>query len=143
GVPPRTGRRDDRVAVVDRLLVARPLRLGSPDRPARVLLAVRDQRPAVVPAGQDPAQPVAAARPVLDGPEPALWVERHRLDVAVAERPDLRPRILLADERVVLRHGAVRRDAQHLAEMVVELLRVYAHGRVEAVAGGDVQHAVG
>src|SRR5690606_39962292 len=88
-VPLRAGRRDDGVPVVDRLLVARALGLRRLDRPARVLLAVRDERPAVILAGLDQVQLVAAARPVLDGPEPALQVERHRLEVAMAERPDL------------------------------------------------------
>ncbi|CAI8851119.1 protein of unknown function [Methylocaldum szegediense] len=33
-------------------------------------------------------------------------------------------------------------DPEHFAEMVVEALRMYAHGRIRTLARGDVQHAV-
>src|SRR5690606_2878473 len=58
----RARRRDDRVPVVHGLLEARLRSHGARDRLARVLLAVRDERPAVVLPPLDEVELVAAAR---------------------------------------------------------------------------------
>ena len=73
---------DHRVPVIDRLL--HPLARGDPlvDRRARIVHAIGDDRPAVVPARLDPVQLVPALRPVLDGPKPPVAVQRRRLHVA-------------------------------------------------------------
>src|SRR5262249_53061086 len=64
----------------------------------------------------------------------------HSLRVAMTVGPDLRPRILLTDERIVLRHSAVVVQSQSFAGERVELLGQLALRRV---AGGDVELAVG
>ena len=51
-------------------------------------------------------------------------MQRRALDVAVAVAPDLRHRVLAADERIVVGHRAVRRDAHDLADVVAEVLRL-------------------
>src|SRR5204863_8062430 len=109
---------------------------------ARVLDPVRLQRPAVVLSLLDQIQLVAPTRAVLDLPEVSLRVEREPLWIAVAARPDLRLRVGLADERIVLWYRAVRTDADHLAEMSIEPLRVGAHRRVRPFAERRVQHPV-
>ena len=81
---------------------------------------------------------------------PGLAVERHPPDVAQAVGPDLRPRVLRADERVVLRDGVVLAvvlvvdvDAEDLAEQRVRGSGRSRAGRCRpAVADGDVQVAV-
>src|SRR5215207_10237525 len=110
------------------------------DVAAVVVPAPAHQRPAVVLARLGDVDLVAAHRPVLDLPEGArLRMDRRGLDVAVAVGPDLRARIAAADEGVVLRHGAVRVDAQNLAQMTGEVLRRI---ELEALAGGDEELAV-
>ena len=80
---------------------------------------------------------------MLDDPQPALAVEVGRLDVAVAPAPDLGPGTRLADVRVVGRDRSVGADAQHLAPVAAELLRLLARGAIRALAHRHVQHAVG
>jgi hypothetical protein len=63
---------------------------------------------------------------VLHRPQLAAGVERRRLDIAMAERPDLRQRGGAADERIVVRHRPVRVDAHDLAERRREILRAVA-----------------
>ena len=58
----------------------------------------------------------------------------------MAVAPDLRLGAGAADERIVLRHRAVGRDPDHLAEMVAEVLRLVAVG--EVLAQRDEQIAV-
>ena len=58
------------------------------------------------------------------------------------ERPDLRAHAVLADERVVLRHGAVGIEADDLAEQAVHALRLHAALGDRALAERDEQHAV-
>ena len=53
--------------------------------------------------------------------------------------PDLRPRILLANERIVLRHSAVVVQAQRFSGKRVELLCEFAPGRI---AGCDVEFSI-
>src|SRR6185295_5534640 len=57
------------------------------------------------------------------------------LRVAMTKRPDLRPRVLLAHERIVLRHCAVVVQTKCLAGQRVELLGQLA---LSGVAGSDV-----
>jgi hypothetical protein len=58
------------------------------------------------------------------------------------ERPDLGAHSVLADERVVLRHGAVGIEADDLAEQAVHALRLGAALGNGPVAERDEQHAV-
>src|SRR6185436_10245795 len=125
GVEGRAGRRDDRIPVVHGGLHPRPGRSHA-DLRARIVDAVRDDRPAVVLPGLRLVELVAAARPVLHRPQPTLRVEGGRLDVAMAVRPDLGPRACAPDERIVFRNRAVRIDPHDLAERVAEVLRVLA-----------------
>ncbi len=46
--------------------------------------------------------------------------------IAMAQREDLRPRARLADKRIVRRHAAVVFQAERLADMIVERLRLHA-----------------
>ena len=84
---------------------------------AAVVIAVADDRIAVVRAALHEIQLVAAPRPHLDVPEPALRVEREPERIAVAERPDLRRHAAAIRERVVGRHAAVVVEAHDLAEV--------------------------
>ena len=110
--------------------------------------------PAVVAALLDamdhlPQLPADVADEQLAG----LAIEAHPPGVAEAVGPDLRPRSLHADERIVLGDGvvlplvlAVHVDPQDGGEQVGDVLPgVERVGRVGAgrVAGGDVEHAVG
>ena len=69
-------RRDDRRPVDHRLGQIRP-RIRTRDRHAVVVDGVGDERPAVVLAGLDQVQLVAASRAVLDFPQPAVGRERQ------------------------------------------------------------------
>ena len=69
-------RRDDRRPVDHRLGQVRP-RIRARDRHAVVVRRVGDERPAVVLAGLDQVQLVAASRAVLDFPQPAVGRERQ------------------------------------------------------------------
>src|SRR5688572_14120655 len=89
--------RNHRVPVVDRLFVAITRGHGARNRHAGILLAIRDERPAVVLALLDEVHLVAAPRPVLDHPEPSVGIERRGLHVAVTQRPDLRPGVPAID----------------------------------------------
>src|SRR5688572_9839911 len=143
GVERHPGRRDDRVPVIQRLFHALLLRDAFADRLTAVLEPVRDRRPTVVLALARDIDLVAAARAVLDFPELAgLGMERGRLDVAVPVRPDLRQRVLLTDERIVVGHAAVGVNADDLAERALEHLRLQATGDHAALAGRDEQRAV-
>ena len=91
---------------------------------AAVVDAVGGARPAVVGAGLEEVELVAAARPVLDLPHPAgLGMHREALRIAMAPGEDLRPRTGPADEGIVRRHRAVVPQAHDLAAEVAEILR--------------------
>src|SRR5690606_28860097 len=95
-----------------------------------VLDPVGDRRPAVIQALPDDVDLVAAARAVLHFPQLArVRMQRRRLHVAMADRPDLRSRAFLSDERVVLRDAPVRIDPGDLADQAVHLLRLHAPWR--------------
>ncbi len=95
---------------------------------------------------------VAAHRPDLALPELAgLGMKGQAIAVAVAVGEDLRQRVVASDEGVVGRHAAVVADAQRLADVIVEGLRLEPQARVilgnaaqaVAIADGDVQCRVG
>src|SRR6185437_10052448 len=84
----------------------------------------------------------AAARAVFDFPEIAgCRVDRETLLVAVPVAPDFRLDAVAADERIVRRHRTVGRDADHLAKMIGEILRLVA--MAEMLAQRHEQVAVG
>src|SRR6476659_2091772 len=58
----------------------------------------------------------------------------HPLRVAMTQRPDLGPRVLLAHKRIVLRHGAVVVQTKRLAREGAELLSQRALGRIASRA---------
>src|SRR4029450_13115862 len=92
---------------------------------AAVVDAIADHRPAVVLALLDQVDLVAAARPMLVLPDlAARRMASEALGVAMAVAPDFRLRALPADERVVRRAGAVGPDADDLADVVAEVLRL-------------------
>src|SRR5690606_41389445 len=66
-----------------------------------------------------------------------------RRGLAVARWPARRPRTLRAHDGVVGWDRAVGRDTQDLAHVLVEPLGMHPHPPVGAVAGRDVEHAVG
>jgi hypothetical protein len=119
------GRRDIGRPEIDRLLHSVLRGLVTVDRLARVFAAVADHgKPVVLPLLHR-VDLVAAARTVLARPQLAgARMNRHALDVAKAERVDLRMRAGAGDKRVVLRHRSVRIDPQDLAHVAVELLRL-------------------
>src|SRR5690606_4538412 len=141
GIELGTGRCYDGIPVVLRLLEAAWSRRCVAHRVAGVFQAVGLDRPAVVLPALDQVELVTAARAVLDDPEAALRVECGRLHVSVTARPDLRLRTVLVHKGIVVRHGAVRVDAQDLAEMAVELLRKAAHLHVRSLTRRDEQLA--
>src|SRR5690348_2540722 len=105
-----------------------------------------NQRPAVILAALDDVHFVSAFRPVettwsMFGLEHQVrtGLPIHTLRVTMTVGPDLRPRVLLSDERIVLRHAAVVVQAQRLAAERIESLRDLA---ARGVARGDVEFAV-
>ncbi|MNS94354.1 hypothetical protein D3C72_1285670 [compost metagenome] len=81
---------------------------------------------------------------MLDGPDGArARLGGDALHVAVAQRPDFRPRARLADEGVVSGDAAVGVDADGLAHVRAEILGLRPHRLVGALAQGDEQLAVG
>ncbi len=111
------------------------------DLRAGVIDAVADHRPAVILALGDDVDLVAAARAVLDLPELAGGgMDRKRparCDGRSSRSPAWRRRGRRTD---CLRAPSRRRDADHLAEMIGETLRVVAVG--EMLAQRDEQIAV-
>jgi len=73
--------------------------------------------------------------PELVGPR----IERKSFRVAHAIRPDFRQLVLSADERIVGRRFAVRRDADDLADAIRQILRFF---RLEVITERDEQIAV-
>ena len=117
---------------------------------ARVDLAERHERPAIVAARYEPVQLVAAHGPDLGGPKLAgLGVPSEPLRVAVTVGVDLGFGAGAADERVVGRSRAVVAQAKHFAHVAAEILREHAVARVVrniarvAIADRQVDHPVG
>src|SRR5262249_37733961 len=87
------------------------------------------------------AWPIETARTVLGlKHQVAVWLEVETLRVAMAERPDFGPRVLLADKRIVLWDSAVVVESQRLAGDRIHFLRDLA---ISCVSGCDVKLAVG
>src|SRR5580692_7809224 len=103
-----------------------------------------DEGPAVIGALFDQVEFVAAARAVLNLIEIAIGRESQALGTADAIGPDLRQRPGLSGERIAGRRRAVLGDADHLAQMGVEILRHRpgTRTRVVAVADGDIEKAI-
>ena len=92
-----------------------------------IIDAIRRQRPAVIGTGLRNVQFVAAARTVLAGPQrAAVRMQRRTLLIAVAVRPDFRPRIVAPDERIVVGHRAIRVQPHQLALQMIQQLRCRA-----------------
>src|SRR4029079_3651159 len=83
---------------------------------------------------------VAALGTVLLLPQLAVSrVDGETLRIAVAIRPDFGTGAVFVDERIVGRRGAVARNPDDLAEVVVERLRHVAVGEMLAI--GEEQRA--
>src|SRR5688572_6499821 len=116
-------RRDRRHEVDDRRGHALGLKAAGLIRPG-VGAAETDERPAVVAAGLDDVDFVAAVRAHLGFPDRLRrLVPDETLGRAMAERVDLGPIAFLADERVVLRDRAVGVVAEDLAAQAHLVLR--------------------
>src|SRR5215468_6880238 len=140
GMERHPGRSDRGHPVLERLLHALLVR-ALVDPGAAVVDAVADHRPAVILALLDEIDLVAAARPMLVLPQlSGHGVEREPLGIAVAVAPDLRLGGRLADEGIVRRNRAIGPDANDLAEVVGEILRLVAGG--EMLAGGQKERVV-
>ena len=110
------------------------------NRLTAVVIAVRDDGVAVVPAALHEVQLVAAARAHLHVPEPAVRVEREPERIAVPERPDLFGDAAAPRERIVARHAAVGGEPHDLAEILLQVLR---RRELLPLARADVEKAVG
>src|SRR5690606_41818989 len=104
----------------------RELPAGHGGRQGRRLVVVAvspaDERPAVVVAGEDAVELVAAPGAVLRGPEIARGIEGDAEGRPVAEAPDVGVGTLSTDKGAVLRHGAVVVEAEDLAVAAGEVL---------------------
>ena len=102
---------------------------------------MRRQRPAVVAAGQDGVDLVAATRAELGFPQGAGGgVEGQAVRVAMAIAEDFRPYAGPAEEGVARGRRAIALQSQHLAGQVVQPLGAHLVG--VAVPGGEVELAV-
>src|SRR5262249_6703460 len=120
----RAGGSDGGVPIVDRLLHA-GLMGALADFGIVIVATIGDDRPAVILAGFWDVDLVAAARPVLDGPQLARRrIACGTLHVAVADGPDLRPpTVLLWVARI---RAPVGHEAHELAQMIGWVLRLGA-----------------
>src|SRR3712207_3277630 len=111
----RARRRDDgRPAAHGRLKL--PARGVVWNHRAAVVVAVADERPAVVLPTLYEVKFVAPERPHLHGPESGgSRVNRRRQHVAVAVAPDVAERPFLSDKGIVVRYRPVRVNAHDLA----------------------------
>ena len=124
---------------MDRQLGARLLAVHR-DRMALVIDAEGGEGPAVIAAGTNQVQLIAALRAVLVGPELAGGaIESETLRIAVPITPDLGPGAGRGDEGIVLGHRSVGLDAHDGPGGVGQILRT---GPVPAVAERDEQIAV-
>src|SRR5476649_3031093 len=99
------------------------LALGLGNRCQRIIDAVGRQRPTVILAALDDVDFITTAWAVFVFPDGATpGVQRQALRVALAVGPDLGAYTLLANERVILWHAAVREDPHHFALQLVQLL---------------------
>src|SRR5690606_31248830 len=111
------------------------------DRRIVIVIALADDRPAVILPSLDDVELIAALRSQLVLPE----LLRVRIDgeaarVPVPARPHVAPCPGVVDDRVVVRAGSVGIDAYDLAEVEAETLRALD---TLPIAGGDEQRAAG
>ncbi len=98
------------------------------------------QRPAIVAARLGQVDFIAAARPVLMGPElTGPGVDGGALLVAMPQRPDFRRHALPVDEGIVRQRLAIGPNAHDLALVLVHVL---SSGSLIVLAEGDEQVAV-
>ena len=90
----------------------------------RIVAAVGDDRPSVVPALPHPVDLVSAPRAMFDGPERARRVERGALGVPVAPGPDFRASPRPPNEGIIRGDAPVAPDANNLAVVEGEVLRL-------------------
>src|SRR5437773_409999 len=91
-----------------------------------VVTAVRDDRPAVVPARSDDVDFVAAHRAILRFPDlTGLRMDEQPDRVANTERIDFGKVSWFADERIVLRNAPVVVQTQHLPHVIRWILRIF------------------
>ncbi|KAG1258223.1 hypothetical protein G6F65_015650 [Rhizopus arrhizus] len=109
------------------------------NRTAIVVVAIGDDRVAVVGTAHDQVQFVTTGRAHLVCPQLAVGIEGHAEDVAVAQRPYLCGDASLRGERIVGGQAAIIVEADDLAEVAAHVLR-----RIEflPLAGADPQLAV-
>jgi hypothetical protein len=91
------------------------------DIAAVIMVAIGDDRIAVIPPGQDHVQLVAALRTHLLLPEIAGGIEGDAEQVAVAVAPHRRVEALVG-ERIAGRRAALGRQAQDLAQRELRIL---------------------
>ena len=109
-------------------------------RPAAVVDAIGDHRPAMVGASRGDVHFIAALRAVFVGPElTGPGVERRALRVAVSPTPHFRARAGAGEQWVVVRNATVVVQANNAAGVVIQTLSA---ALVATVAQGDEQQAV-
>src|SRR5262249_5360301 len=108
------------------------------DRFSCVLMSITDHGKAVVLALLNRIDFIAAARPVLAGPQLSrAWIDRHSLDVPETQRKNFGVRYRLAAQRVVLGNRSVGVDPKDLAHVAVQLLWLRPVDGIDAEARGD------
>ena len=104
------------------------------DLAAAVIFAIGDHRPAVVFAGGNQVDFIAALCAVLARPQAALRIQHHALDIAVAVAPDFAACAALLHKRIIGGHAAVTAQAHDFADVAAQILRLFA-------AAASVAHA--
>src|SRR5262245_60290556 len=139
GIEGNARRRDHWIPVIDGVDEFRVRgRLGNCT--AVIVRPPAHHRPSVILAGLRNVELIASHGTKFGLPQLAgLRVNRAPLRIAMTVGPDLRTRVLAADERIVLGHRTVGIDAHDLAEIVGKIL---GRGEGEALAKRDEQRAV-
>src|SRR4051794_5272095 len=133
------GGADDRRPDLERVLHSRRRAQVGDDRAIEVQ-AVRHQWPAVVAAGADDVDLVAAAGPELRLPQAAgPGIEGKALRVAMAVGPDFGPGARVVEERIASRWAPIPLQPQHLAREIIKALCASRVG--QAVAGREIDLA--
>jgi EAL domain-containing protein (putative c-di-GMP-specific phosphodiesterase class I) len=122
--PGQSGRCNRRHPVVQRLLHAVLAGDAGADLAAAVVLAIGDHRPAVVLAGLDAVDFVAALGTVLVHPQLAVGGQHRALRAAVAPAPDGRQGVGAGNEGVV-GDAAVLAHAHDLAQVAAQVLCLF------------------
>ncbi|MPM49202.1 hypothetical protein SDC9_95930 [bioreactor metagenome] len=116
------------------------LRRALADLAAAIVLSKSNHRPAIVTPRAHQIEFIAALRAVLDYPEASVRRHRGGLHVAVPPTPYFGKRTGAACQRVVGRHLTIRLHAHHLAQVVVQRLRLLL--LIEALAQPQIQRAL-